>query len=212
MAAKRTLWCSLAIMAMLMELAMAANYTVGDPNGGWDTSTNLQTWASSQSFLVGDNLIFQYSTNHDVVEVRKAEYDSCQPSNPVETHTGGDTIITLSSPGKRFFICGTPGHCGQGQKVEIDTLATSSSPPPSASPPANSNQSPQQSPSLAPQAPTSSPESPPPELPTLSPPTVPSTGSSPDPSASSAINYKASFKAFGLTMGFSLIVMMILDL
>lgn len=56
MAAKRTLWSSLAIMAMLMELAMAANYTVGAPNGGWDTSTNLQTWASSQSFLVGDNL------------------------------------------------------------------------------------------------------------------------------------------------------------
>lgn len=147
-----------------------------------------------------------------MVEVRKAEYDSCQPSNPIETHTDGTTTITLSSPGKRFFICGTPGHCGQGQKVEIDTLATSSSPPPSASPPENSNQSPQQSPSLAPQAPSSSsPESSPSELPTLSPPTVPSTGSSPDPSASSATNYKASFKASGLTMVFSLIVMMILD-
>ena len=47
---------SLAISAMLNNLAMAANYTVGGPNGGWDTSTNVQTWASSQSFLVGDNL------------------------------------------------------------------------------------------------------------------------------------------------------------
>ena len=47
---------SLAISAMLIKLAMAANYTVGGTSGGWDTSTNLQTWASSQSFLVGDNL------------------------------------------------------------------------------------------------------------------------------------------------------------
>ena len=47
---------SLAISAILINLAMAANYTVGGPNGGWDTSTNVQTWASSQSFLVGDHL------------------------------------------------------------------------------------------------------------------------------------------------------------
>lgn len=55
MAMLRTLM-SLAISAILINLAMAANYTVGGPNGGWDTSTNIQTWASSQTFLVGDNL------------------------------------------------------------------------------------------------------------------------------------------------------------
>ena len=48
---------SLAIMAaMLIELTMAATYTVGGPNGSWDTSTKLQNWASSQTFLVGDSL------------------------------------------------------------------------------------------------------------------------------------------------------------
>lgn len=56
MAANRTLWSSLAIMALLVGLAMAANYTVGAPNGGWDSSIKLQTLASSQSFLVGDDL------------------------------------------------------------------------------------------------------------------------------------------------------------
>lgn len=47
---------SLAATAMLIQLAMATNYTVGGPNGGWDITTDLQSWASSQSFLVGDNL------------------------------------------------------------------------------------------------------------------------------------------------------------
>lgn len=43
-------------VAMLMEISMAANHIVGGPNGGWDTTTNLQAWASSKKFLVGDKL------------------------------------------------------------------------------------------------------------------------------------------------------------
>jgi len=55
MAMLRSTLMSLAILAMLINLGMGANYTVGGANG-WDTITDLQTWASSQSFLVGDNL------------------------------------------------------------------------------------------------------------------------------------------------------------
>ncbi|KAA8526474.1 hypothetical protein F0562_008323 [Nyssa sinensis] len=160
---------SLAITAMLVELAMAANYTVGGSNGGWDTSTNLQSWASSQSFSVGDNLIFAYSSNHDVVEVTKAAYDSCQASNPLQTYTGGSTVIPLTSPGKRYFICGITGHCSQGMKVEIDTLATAAPPP--ATPPTPS-----------PTSPVTPVSSPPPETapisaPTMSPPSKSPVGS-----------------------------------
>lgn len=53
---------SFVIMTMLIELAMAATYTVGGPNGGWDATTDLQTWVSSQTFLVGDNLSKLFST------------------------------------------------------------------------------------------------------------------------------------------------------
>lgn len=56
MAASRTALVSLVVVTMLIELAMAASYNVGGPNGGWDSTTDLQTWASSQTFLVGDNL------------------------------------------------------------------------------------------------------------------------------------------------------------
>ncbi|PPD66390.1 hypothetical protein GOBAR_DD36732 [Gossypium barbadense] len=100
MAVQRALVC-LAALAMLFQLAMAANHTVGAPGGGWDTSTDLQAWAVSQTFSVGDNLIFKYTTNHDVLEVTKANYDSC----------------------------GTTGHCGQGMKIEVDTTAAAANSP-----------------------------------------------------------------------------------
>ncbi|KAI4334077.1 hypothetical protein L6164_018814 [Bauhinia variegata] len=125
------------IAAMLIKLAMAKDHIVGGPIGGWDTSSNLQGWASSQNFLVGDNLVFQYPSDHDVVEVTIADYDSCQPSNPIQSYNDGATSIPLTSPGKRYFICGTLGHCSQGMKVEIDTLASAISstlPEPSPSP------------------------------------------------------------------------------
>ncbi|GLT25901.1 hypothetical protein SLA2020_010010 [Shorea laevis] len=126
---------ALAAVAMLMQLAVATNYTVGGPSGGWDTSTDLQTWASSQTFSAGDNLIFQYTPNHDVLEVTKSEYDNCQSSNALQSYNDGYTIIPLTSAGKRYFICGTTGHCLQGMKVEIDTQASSTTPQPAAASP-----------------------------------------------------------------------------
>ncbi|CAL5394340.1 unnamed protein product [Camellia sinensis] len=142
MAVVRTL-VSLAVTAMLLfSVAMATNYTVGGPNGGWDMSTNIQSWASSQSFSVGDDLLFQYMTNHNVLEVTKADHDSCQTSNPIQTYSGGNTVVPLTSPGKRYFICGSMGHCSQGMKVEVDTLASQASPPSIATPPTPSIASP----------------------------------------------------------------------
>ncbi|TYJ00092.1 hypothetical protein E1A91_A13G064200v1 [Gossypium mustelinum] len=154
----RTLVC-LAATAMLVQLAMAANYTVGGANGGWDSSTDLQIWAASQKFAVGDNLIFQYTPNHDLVEVTKADYDSCQTSSPIRTYTDGNTVVPLTSPGKRYFICGTPGHCSEGMQIEIDTLATSPTDPPSASPAPETSPSPAETPELAPETSPSFPPS-----------------------------------------------------
>ncbi|KAG2717096.1 hypothetical protein I3843_03G158400 [Carya illinoinensis] len=232
MAMLRTLM-SLAISGMLIKLAMAGSYTVGGQNGGWDTTTNLQTWASSHSFLVGDNLIFQYAPNHDVVEVSKADYDSCQANNPIQSYTGGTTTIPLSSPGNRSFICGTSGHCSQGMKVEIHTLAasapTTASPP--ASPPASSVTlvpTPAPESSTSSPAPVPAPESTSPQLLTPSPSNSPlgspasssiipstestrtsSSGSSTEPPPPSAA-HKDSFLVI-MTMGLSLFVMMMLQ-
>ncbi|RDX77648.1 Uclacyanin 1 [Mucuna pruriens] len=141
-------------MAILINLALATNYNVGGPNGGWDTNSNLQSWASSQTFSVGDSLVFQYPPNHNVVEVTKADYDSCQPTNPIQSYNDGTTTIPLTSAGKRYFICGTIGHCSQGMKVEIDTLATATISATPAASPEDSTTSPAESPEDIPTAPS----------------------------------------------------------
>ncbi|XP_022847708.1 uclacyanin 1-like [Olea europaea var. sylvestris] len=117
---------SLAMIAMLIYMAKAANHTVGAPNGGWDQFTDLKTWATSQTFSPADNLFFQYGSFHNLLEVSKADYDSCVTSNPLNPpYIGGLTVIPLTNPGKRYFICGIPGHCSAGMKVEINTIAAS---------------------------------------------------------------------------------------
>ncbi|KAI5660710.1 hypothetical protein M9H77_20033 [Catharanthus roseus] len=109
---------------------MAANYSVGAPNGGWDLQTPIQAWANSQNFSVGDSLTFVYAPNHDVLEVTKTDYDACGTKNPVASYNGGMTIISLTSSGNRYFICGSQGHCDRGMKVVITTLGSSAAPPP----------------------------------------------------------------------------------
>ncbi|XP_042482262.1 uclacyanin 1-like [Macadamia integrifolia] len=121
---------NLAVIAMLVEFAVGANYTVGGTNG-WDLTSNVQSWVAAQSFHVGDNLIFQYSQPHNLLEVTKADYDSCQATNALQSYSDGNTVITLTTPGKRYFTCGAPGHCTQGMKLQVNTLATSAATAPS---------------------------------------------------------------------------------
>lgn len=177
---------SLAAIAMLLGNVMATNYTVGGPNGGWDQFSDVQGWAASKTFFVGDNLIFSYALSHSVLEVTKAGFESCQITAPLAIYTGGMTVITLASVGKRYFICGTGGHCNVGgMKLEIDTLPKASPPPPAkpATPP------------------TATPKAPPPSTPKTSPASAPSTtpvasppSSSPSPKSSLAPSPKYSHK------------------
>ncbi|OAY81028.1 uclacyanin 1-like [Ananas comosus] len=132
MASVRAALVCIASMAAMVRFARSADYTVGGPSGGWDTSTDLKTWATNQKLAVGDSLTFTYQSFHDVVEVKKSGYDSCSAANSLATYTGGRTAIPLASPGKRYFICGVPGHCTAGMKLEVDVLPSAASPPPTA--------------------------------------------------------------------------------
>ena len=63
---------------------------------------------------------FRYSSNHNVVEVTADDYEACSTANPVSFDNSGLTTVALTAPGKRYFICGGPGHCKNGMKVEVD--------------------------------------------------------------------------------------------
>ncbi|KAF8779013.1 hypothetical protein HU200_003119 [Digitaria exilis] len=157
--------CMKGLLALTLGLAMAATssavlYKVGD-NSGWTILNNINytDWTSKKTFHVGDiigkfsllsrshkiNPKFKYPPGiHNVLEVKKADYDSCSNSTPIATHTSGDDKITIKSPGHRFFICGVPGHCTAGQKLNIRVLKPSDAPSkaPSPAPPAPAAASP----------------------------------------------------------------------
>ncbi|XP_009763857.1 early nodulin-like protein 14 [Nicotiana tabacum] len=235
MAMLRTL-LSLAAISMVFGSAMAANHTVGG-NSGWRQGADYKTWAASETFLVGDNLIFSYGLSHDVLEVTKANYDSCETTNAISTNAGGMTVITLSSLGKRYFICGTGGHCASGMKLEVNTIATASPPsaaappvpPPASTPsttpvvssptkspasspsPKSSPPSPKLAPKISPaKSPTTSPTKSPvssPSSPTIEAPALPPSGAS-VPTPSPPSSANKIGVIAGSTMGFGFVVMM----
>ncbi|CAL9763556.1 unnamed protein product [Musa acuminata subsp. burmannicoides] len=129
MAAMMRAVMAIATVAAISAIAMGANYDVGGPAGSWDLATNYTQWVSSKAFRVGDTLTFKYASSHDVLEVSSAAYSSCTTSNPISTSTGGNTVVTLNSTGSRYFVCGIPGHCAGGMKLQIDVASPTSTPP-----------------------------------------------------------------------------------
>ncbi|XP_065850115.1 uclacyanin 1-like [Euphorbia lathyris] len=103
------------------------SYTVGD-NQGWTITTNTaqfyQTWASDKTFLPGDILVFNYSNGaHDVTEVSKADFDSCNTGSPIAVNRAPPTRITLTA-GEHYYICSITGHCAAGQKLAVSVGAS----------------------------------------------------------------------------------------
>ncbi|MCO5550909.1 hypothetical protein L7F22_004403 [Adiantum nelumboides] len=127
--------------------ASSANvvHTVGG-DGGWSIMTPFSTWLQGKSFNVGDSLLFKYEQGwHDLVEVTKEDYDSCNGVGPsaIKKWTDGTTTLPLDKPGERYFICSFIGHCPP-MKLAINVVggvavSTNSSstgePSPSPSPP-----------------------------------------------------------------------------
>ncbi|XP_062195928.1 chemocyanin-like [Phragmites australis] len=121
-----------AAIAAVFGTASGASYTVGEPGGSWDIRTNFTAWASSIDFHPGDQLVFKYPASaHDVVEVSRSGYRSCS-ANPVSMPRTGSNTVLLAAVGRRYFICGVPGHCDAGMKLQVRVVpAGCNSPSPS---------------------------------------------------------------------------------
>lgn len=78
---------------------------------------------------------FEYNSQfHNVMRVTHAMYRSCNASVPLETFNTGNDSYTVKTKGHHFFLCGVPGHCQAGQKVDINVPRnlSSTAPTPSA--------------------------------------------------------------------------------
>ncbi|XP_077234313.1 stellacyanin-like [Tasmannia lanceolata] len=106
-------------LSSLFLTCRATVYTVGG-TGGWDISTDLGSWVAGKTFNAGDTLSFQYSSLHSVNQVNKDGFDNCSATNALLSSRDGNTSIPLSSPGQKYFICGTLSHCLGGMKLKVN--------------------------------------------------------------------------------------------
>ncbi|ESQ51563.1 hypothetical protein EUTSA_v10017820mg, partial [Eutrema salsugineum] len=102
-----TLNPSLLILVALLGVAVGGTvHKVGDSKGWTMMGVDYEAWASSRTFQVGDSLVFEYNNEyHDVTQVTPNDFELFQN-----------------------FICGVPGHCDAGQKLQFHVLPASLGP------------------------------------------------------------------------------------
>ncbi|KAG7984453.1 hypothetical protein I3843_04G161700 [Carya illinoinensis] len=115
------IWCLIVVVA-LVKTANADTYSVGDELE-WNIpplgSIAYETWAREKVFEVGDNIVFNWNGTHDVAEVTKENYDSCNDTGTIDLRQTSPANFTLSSNSTRYFICTISNHCELGQKVTV---------------------------------------------------------------------------------------------
>ncbi|KAI3468841.1 hypothetical protein Pfo_025504 [Paulownia fortunei] len=115
------------IFAAIAAPAFATDYVVGD-NAGWKLGVNYTAWAEGKDFFVGDKLFFKYSQGaHNVYRVNGTAFQQCILPSAFEALTSGDDMITLATPGRKWYICGISNHCASGMKLVI-TVASAEGP------------------------------------------------------------------------------------
>ncbi|ONK74278.1 uncharacterized protein A4U43_C03F4610 [Asparagus officinalis] len=97
------------------------HHFVGDAFG-WKFNFDYAAWARGRDFRVGDSLVFKYPRGyHNVYKVSGPEFNYCKVPQATEALTSGYDVIKLTSPGRKWYICGKAHgkHCQMGQKLFI---------------------------------------------------------------------------------------------
>ncbi|CAK9326182.1 unnamed protein product [Citrullus colocynthis] len=139
---KRAVFVMIAAVAVMEEKVLADQRHMVGGSQGWEESVDFDSWASAQTFKVGDQIVFKYNSGlHSVVELPdESSYKNCDIGNAIESKSSGNDAIKLTKSGTRYFACGTIGHCSQGMKVKIKiATGTASSTPSSPSSSSSSN-------------------------------------------------------------------------
>ncbi|KAK9068001.1 hypothetical protein SSX86_012112 [Deinandra increscens subsp. villosa] len=118
-------------LSVLVTLVSATEYNVGDQSG-WTLDYDYQTWAKDKVFFVGDKLVFNYASGaHNVMKVNGTGFQQCITSSANGTLTSGRDVISLQTPGRKWYICGVAKHCElKNMKLVITVLPQTSAPAP----------------------------------------------------------------------------------
>ncbi|XP_038890593.1 blue copper protein-like [Benincasa hispida] len=123
--------------ALVQTTTAGTTHVVGD-SLGWVVPLGgpivYATWSVSNTFLVGDILLFNFTTGQeDVARVTKEAFLTCNSTNPITLKATGPANFTLDSLGQYYFIGTLDKHCILGQRLAINVTAYSG-PTPSPTP------------------------------------------------------------------------------
>ncbi|XWS49014.1 hypothetical protein CRYUN_Cryun13aG0127200 [Craigia yunnanensis] len=128
----------IAVVALFaIPTSLATEFVVGDEKG-WSLDFDYQGWAAGKDFRVGDKLVFKYTPGvHNVLRVNGTEFQKCEAADNTVPLTTGNDVITLATPGRKWYICGVARHCAaRNMKLNVTVLSQVGSP--SSSPTPNS--------------------------------------------------------------------------
>ncbi|KAG8649862.1 blue copper protein-like [Manihot esculenta] len=117
-------------------LTYGKEFIVGD-DAGWTLGFDYQAWAQGKKFHVGDKLVFRYYVgDHNVFKVNGTGFQNCiKPKVGEALSTGNDTIV-LTTPGRKWYVCGVGKHCENGMKLFINVFPLNAQAPKPSPPPA----------------------------------------------------------------------------
>ncbi|XP_071712231.1 early nodulin-like protein 7 [Rutidosis leptorrhynchoides] len=115
----------LIFFAIAIATVAAKEFQVGG-HVGWripvaNESELYNVWASRRRFHIGDTLRFRYDTD-SVVTVDKYGFYHCDPTQPIDYSTNGDTLVKLNKPGNIYFISGNRKNCYEGQRMIVHVI------------------------------------------------------------------------------------------
>ncbi|OWM91607.1 uclacyanin-2-like isoform X1 [Punica granatum] len=171
MPAAAAIWRNLAAAATFALLVATAaaytNHTVGGEPGWFfnatanTSSANFSDWAASQTFGLGDYLIFITNTNQTVIQTfNLTTYDACNADDASDDDTfeynGGNAAfgerltipVPLTHEGLNYFFSDTDDgvQCVNGMRFAVDVKHGAGLPPSLSQPPPPPYTSPPQSP------------------------------------------------------------------
>ncbi|KAK1320303.1 Lamin-like protein [Acorus calamus] len=116
------------MMGCAMKASVASMDHIVGASTGWKIPPNLtfyQEWAQRRNFVVGDKLVFLYTTGvHNVLEVNKEDFDKCGDKKVIDMFYKGPTILPLTTPGNHYY------YSGVGTTASPVRRSPSTSPPP----------------------------------------------------------------------------------
>lgn len=70
--------------------------------------------------------VFEYDPKkYNVIRVTHESFQRCNTTTPQAIYATGNDSIPIKGTGHLYFICGFPGHCQSGQKIDIRVSGSS---------------------------------------------------------------------------------------